>query len=389
MAPQGGDHFVDAALVEFLAPLPGPSFADLAPAPVDGLGNLEQMALGVEDVDDLDGIGEVLVGEVPDPRRAVAQHDPALGVVEAAAFGLADDAPGEGRGLGVGIAGGDGFDGGVVGGRAGVAHGAPVLVCGLRRPHDRELGLAGLGAAVGLLALAALDLGLACRHAGAVEAEVQGGGIARLGFDDTHFVGGDLAPERLGVAFHRLRRDGEAGEFAQQGARALEAGPGRGDADHAQRRRRQEAVLHAQRAIARAEAVVTMIAVVPGALQRQGAQRGGEGLVPAPGEARLAAALAGQVGSPLVRAVGVEPPSDGLPHDLQRHTSGFNLNHLEVDVIERTIADQPLDLGLDLLRDRRVETPLFSAAAGLFASSRASQIRPLTSTSSRTSPRSR
>ena len=52
-------------------------------------------------------------------------------------------------------------------------------------------------------------------------------------------------------------------------------------------------------------------------------------------------------------------PSDGLPHDLQRHTSGFNLNHLEVDVIERTIADQPLDLGLDLLRDRRVETPFF------------------------------
>ena len=69
--------------------------------------------------------------------------------------------------------------------------------------------------------------------------------------------------------------------------------------------------------------------------------------------------------------------------------SGFNLNHLEVDVIERTIADQPLDLGLDLLRNRRVETPLFSAAVGLFASSRASQIRPLTSTSSRTSPRSR
>ena len=95
-------------------------------------------------------------------------------------------------------------------------------------------------------------------------------------------------------------------------------------------------VLHAQRAIARAEAVVTMIAVVPGALQPQGAEGGGEGLVPAPGEARLAAALAGQVGSPLVGPVGVEPPSDGLPHDLQRHTSGFNLNHLEVDVIERT-----------------------------------------------------
>ena len=47
MAPQGGDHFVDAALVEFLAPLPGPVIADLAPDPIDGLGDLEQMALGV------------------------------------------------------------------------------------------------------------------------------------------------------------------------------------------------------------------------------------------------------------------------------------------------------------------------------------------------------
>ena len=104
MAAQGGDHFIDAALVEFLAPLPGPSFADLAAVCVDGLGDLEQMALGVENVDDLGGVGEVLVGEVPDPWRTVAEDDPARCGVEAAPFGLADDAPGEGRGLGVGIA---------------------------------------------------------------------------------------------------------------------------------------------------------------------------------------------------------------------------------------------------------------------------------------------
>ena len=233
MAAQGGDHFIDAALVEFLAPLPGPSFADLARAAVDGLGDLEQMALGVEDVDDLGGVGEVLVGKVPDPRRTVAEDDPARRLVEAAPLGLAQDAPCEGRRLGVGIAGGDGFDGGIVGGGAGVTHGAGVFVEGLRRPYDRELGLAGLGAAVGLLALAALDLGLARWHAGAVEAEIDGGGIAGLGLDDAAFVPGDLAPEGLGVAFDRLGGEGEAGQFAQQGAGALEAGPGRGDANHA------------------------------------------------------------------------------------------------------------------------------------------------------------
>ena len=72
-AAQGGDHLVDAALVELLAPLPGPAIADLAADPVDRPGCVEQVALGVQDVDGLEGVGEVLVDEVPDPRRAVAE----------------------------------------------------------------------------------------------------------------------------------------------------------------------------------------------------------------------------------------------------------------------------------------------------------------------------
>ena len=305
VAAQGGDHVVYAALVKLLAPLPGPLLADLAAVSVDGPGDLEQMALGMEDVDDLDGIGKVFVGEVPDPRRTVAEDDPALRGVEAAAFGLAQDAPGEGRGLGVGIAGGYGLNGGVVGGGAGIAHRATRLVAGFRRPHDGELGLAGPGAAVGLLARAALDLGVTRRHAGAVEPKIESGGIAGLGFDDAAFVAGDLAPESLGVALDGLRRDGEAGKLAQQATGAFEAGPGGGDADHAQRRWRQEGVRHAERTVAWAEAVVTAVAVIPSTLQRERAQRGGEGLGPAPGETRLVAALAGQVCSLLVGPVGV------------------------------------------------------------------------------------
>ena len=38
MASQGGDHFIDAALVELLAPIPGPPLTDLAAVCVDGLG---------------------------------------------------------------------------------------------------------------------------------------------------------------------------------------------------------------------------------------------------------------------------------------------------------------------------------------------------------------
>ena len=48
--------------------------------------------------------------------------------------------------------------------------------------------------------------------------------------------------------------------------------------------------------------------------------------------------------------VGIEPPSDGLPHNLQCHPPGFGLDRLEV--IDDTLADQVLDLGLDLLRER-------------------------------------
>ena len=141
------------------------------------------------------------------------------------------------NGAGSGTARGDGLDGGVVGGRVRVAYGAAFLVGGVGRPHHRELGLSGLGAAVGLLATAALDFGLARRHAGAVETEVEGASIAGRGVDDVVFVAGDLTPQCLGVAFDRLRRDGEPGQLAQQGACACEAGPGRGDAEHAQRRR--------------------------------------------------------------------------------------------------------------------------------------------------------
>ena len=67
------------------------------------------------DVDDLDRIGETLVGEGSDPGRAVAEDDPAVGIGETAAFGFAAHALGEGGGFAVGIATGGRLDGGRVG----------------------------------------------------------------------------------------------------------------------------------------------------------------------------------------------------------------------------------------------------------------------------------
>ena len=47
---------------------------------------------------------------------------------------------------------------------------------------------------------------------------MEGAGIAGLALDDGQLVGGDLAPERLGVALRRLGVDVESGQFAQQAA---------------------------------------------------------------------------------------------------------------------------------------------------------------------------
>jgi hypothetical protein len=96
MVLEGGEEEVEAALVEFVAALFSPGVGEVGCGAVDGLGNVEQMLLGVEDIDDLDGVGEMLVGPVPDPRGAVAEDDLPGDSVEAAASGFTNGAKGEG-----------------------------------------------------------------------------------------------------------------------------------------------------------------------------------------------------------------------------------------------------------------------------------------------------
>ena len=126
---------------------------------------------------------------------------------------------------------------------------------------------------------------------------------------------------------------------------------------------------------------MALVAVIPGALEGERTERGGEGLGPAPGEACLTAARAGQVRTLFIAVVAIELPGDGLAHELQRHPPGFGLQRLEV--VEPTRANQVRDLGRALLRERRLEPPFFSGVAGLFASRCTSHKRVLTSTNSR------
>ena len=96
MLLEGGEEVVETALIEIVAALLSPGDGEIGSGAVDGLGGLEEVLLGVEDVDDLGGAGKVFFGEVPDPGGAVAEDDLLRGVEEASALDLAEDALGEG-----------------------------------------------------------------------------------------------------------------------------------------------------------------------------------------------------------------------------------------------------------------------------------------------------
>ena len=116
------------------------------------------------------------------------------------------------------------------------------------------------------------------------------------------------------MALHLLGIDGEAGKVPQQLAAFGEAGRRR-HADHAQGARRERGSLEPKRAVARSEAAVAAVAVIPGALQGDGAERRGDRLGPAAGVASLSAAWAGQSRPPFVGTVAVEAVRHGSAHD--------------------------------------------------------------------------
>ena len=69
-----------------------PLLCEFTARAVDGLGHVREVLLDVETVNDLNRVGKVLVGEVPDPLGPIAEHGLARRVVEAAPGGLTIDA---------------------------------------------------------------------------------------------------------------------------------------------------------------------------------------------------------------------------------------------------------------------------------------------------------
>ena len=69
-----------------------PLLCEVSAGAIDGLGHVREVLFGVEAVDDLNRIGKVLVGEVPDPDGPIAEHGLARRALEAAPRGLTLDA---------------------------------------------------------------------------------------------------------------------------------------------------------------------------------------------------------------------------------------------------------------------------------------------------------
>ena len=212
----------------------GPGVGEVRSGAVDGLGRVAQMLLGVVDVDDFDGAGKLLGGQVPDPGGAVAEDDPAERGVETAPLRLAMDASCEDGRLRVGVAARRALDRGVVADRPGVAAGPALGVAPFGRPHGDQLDLAGLGGAIGLLAAAPVDFGGAYRHAGAVQPEVHRGRGRRCGLLGAGaLVTGDLASQRFGGTFDLPGLDIYPGQGRQQLARLGETDLGCRQSDQA------------------------------------------------------------------------------------------------------------------------------------------------------------
>ena len=124
------------------------------------------MLLDVEPVDDLNGVWEQFVSDLPDPSSAVADDHGPRGFGKSSTAGLAQNPLGESGSDLIGIQGGGAFQGCGVGNRTGVADWPTFLVARFGTPDRTQFNFPSLGASVRLLTASALEFVGAHRDAG-------------------------------------------------------------------------------------------------------------------------------------------------------------------------------------------------------------------------------
>src|SRR3989442_4896681 len=138
--------------IQFLVPLLGPLAGSFRMVRIEGLGDVTQVLLDMEAVDDFDGSREQFLGEVPDPGGAVADHDLPWCLLEAPAGGVPPDSCGKLGAVSVGVGRGGTVDCGRVTHLALIAHRGSFGVARLGAPNGAQLDLPGFRRAIGLLA---------------------------------------------------------------------------------------------------------------------------------------------------------------------------------------------------------------------------------------------
>ena len=109
LASDGVEQNLEFSGVEFFLPALHPSRSPWGGGAVKSFPEIAQVLLGMETIDDLDGLGKLLFGDIPNPRSAITEHDLTWRLSEAAAHGLALDALGERGRLGSGVGGSSTF----------------------------------------------------------------------------------------------------------------------------------------------------------------------------------------------------------------------------------------------------------------------------------------
>ncbi len=298
----------------------------------DRLGHRGKMFLGVEEIDDLDGVGKMLGGDIPDPGGTVSQDDLGSGGVEAGPAAFPEDQLGKVGGSGIGIPGGRAEDPAGIADRAFVPNrDAPVVGLG-GGPGETELGLPGFGGAVFLLSGTSGHFVRPHGNAGAVPARIDnlrtGSG---LGIRDGLFVRDHLGSQGLGCPLHLLGGNPEASQGAEQLFGFLEADEGGHDPDLAKGGRRIGGVLHPDLPVPGKEPGLAGGAVVIGPGEAERAQDRLDGLLDPSPEAGDSTAGAGTLPRLPVREIPVQGPFQKAGRDREGRLAEGRLQGFEVE----------------------------------------------------------
>src|SRR5260221_6527599 len=137
----------------------------------------------------------------------MAQHHRTLSFAETTTAGLALYARREVREVGTGIQSRGAFNRGRISDRSWVAHGLAFLIARFRRPDGDQLGFAGFGRAVGLLARTISNFLSAHRHPGTIHSQVHGGSHFAHLFYLLVFIDVDLGPHGFCASLYLIGSD--------------------------------------------------------------------------------------------------------------------------------------------------------------------------------------